>query len=77
MSQLYTSSGSQVTGYPPRYQKEEGKMLCGILKQAMKSGHDECRITAHKGEEKAAEQPLTASVAMVCPPPGLGGSADG
>ena len=25
--------------------------------QAMKSGHDECRITAHKGEEKAAEQP--------------------
>ena len=55
--------------------EEEGKMLCRILIQAMKSGHDECRITAHKGEEKAAEQPLTASVAMVCPPPGLGGSA--
>ena len=35
--------------------EDEGEVLWGILKQAMKTGH-ECRITAHKGEEKAAEQ---------------------
>ena len=56
MGQFYTSTASQVAGYPPWFQEEE-EVLWGILKKAMKSGHDECRITAHKGEEKAAEQP--------------------